>query len=347
MGNVGAALPLPLTVTASFQVGVPVSGLAVNFLLISGTATLSATSTFTDANGVAGISVTLGNAPGPVVITAPLGAFSVTFHLTAATPTPLPTITAGGVDGAGGSFPAVTAISPGGLASIYGANFAAAGTARQVQGADLVHGVLPTNLAGVCVQVDGQAAFLTYVGPAQVNVQVPAVHVGVNVQVEVITGCGSPTPLAGPAITVPTLAATPEFLFWVKNAGGANPVIAVNAVTGAYVGAAGLIPGASFLPAKPGDYLTIYGISFGATNPVVAPGAAPSAIAPVGNASVTLGTSALPSANPIYVGVSPGTAGLYQVNIQVPAGLADGDYPLMLNVGGFSTPSGAFLTVKN
>jgi uncharacterized protein (TIGR03437 family) len=151
----------------------------------------------------------------------------------------------------------------------------------------------------------------------------------------------------GPAISAPTLAATPEFLFWVKNATGTNPVIAVNAVTGAYVGAAGLIPGVSFAPAKPGDYLTIYGISFGATNPAVAPGAAPSAIAPVANATVTFGTSPLPAANLIYVGVSPGTAGLYQVNIQVPAGLADGDYPLTLNLGSFSTPMGAYLTVKN
>jgi uncharacterized protein (TIGR03437 family) len=163
----------------------------------------------------------------------------------------------------------------------------------------------------------------------------------------VTTGCGSATPVVGPTISVPTLAATPEFLFWVKNAIGANPVIAVNAVSGVYVGSAGLIPGVAFTPARPGDYLTIYGISFGGTNPAVAPGAAPTVIAPVANASVTLGTNPLPAADLIYVGASPGTAGLYQVNIQVPAGLADGDYPITLNLGAFSTPTGAYLTVKN
>jgi uncharacterized protein (TIGR03437 family) len=346
-GNAGATLQIPLTVTASFQGGTPVSGLPVTFSLTSGSATLSATSTVTDANGTAGISVTLGNAPGPVVITAALGSFSVVFHLTAITPTPLPTVSAGGVDGAGGSVPAVTAISPGGLASIYGFNFAPTGTSRQVQGSDLVNGALPTNLAGVCVQVDGQPAFLTYVSPGQVNIQVPAVRVGASVPLQVTTGCGSATPLAGPAISVSTLAATPEFLFWVKNATGANPVIAVNAVTGAYVGAAGLIPGVTFTPAKPGDYLTIYGISFGVTNPAVPPGAASVSVAPVANAAVTLGASPLPAANLIYVGASPGTAGLYQVNIQVPAGLADGDYALTLNLGSFSTPAGAYLTVRN
>ncbi len=100
-----------------------------------------------------------------------------------------------------------------------------------------------------------------------------------------------------------------------------------------------------FVPAKPGDYLTIYGISFGEVNPAVAPGVAPSTIAPVANATLTLGT--LPAAAPLYVGVSPGTAGLYQVNIQVPAGLVDGNYPLTLNIGTFSPPVGAYLTVKN
>jgi uncharacterized protein (TIGR03437 family) len=343
----GSTLPVPLTVVAAFQAGVPVGGLPVTFALTSGVATLSAVSTSTDASGAAGISVTLGNAPGPVVITATLGSFSVTFHLTATAATPLPTISTGGVDGAGGSVPAVTSISPGGFASLYGINFAPAGTSRSVLGSDLVNGILPTNLAGVCVQVDGLPAFLTYVSPAQVNIQVPAVHTGTNVTVQMTTGCGSASPLAGPSISVPSSSATPEFLFWTKTATGANPVIAVNAVTGAYVGAAGLIPGLTFVPAKPGDYLTIYGISFGAANPVVAPGAAPSAIAPVPNANVTFGASALPAANLIYAGVSPGTAGLYQVNLQVPAGLADGDYPLTLNIGAFHTPAGAYLTVKN
>lgn len=346
-GIAGTALTAPLTVSAKFQAGIPVSGIPVTFSVVSGTARLSATSTTTDANGMAGVSVTLGGDAGPVVIAAALSNLSVMFHLTSLPPTPLPAISGGGVDGAGGSVPAVTAISPGALASLYGVNFAPTGTSRAVEAADLVNGALPTNLASVCVQVGGQAAFLTYVSPAQLNIQVPNIPLNTSVQIQVTTGCGSSSPLLGPAITVPTQAATPEFLFWVKNPTGVNPVIAVNAVTGAYVGAAGLIPGLTFVPAKPGDYLTIYGISFGATEPAAIPGLAPSAIAPVANATLTLGTTPVLAPNLIYVGVSPGTAGLYQVNIQVPDGLADGNYPLMLNIGGVSTPSGAYLTIQN
>jgi uncharacterized protein (TIGR03437 family) len=191
-------------------------------------------------------------------------------------------------------------------------------------------------------------AYLTYVGATQVNFQVPNVPVGTSANVVVIANCGGSNPTPTVAVAVPVQAATPEFLYWVKNASGINPVIAVNAVTGAYVGATGLIAGVNFVPAKPGDYLTIYGVSFGATNPAIPPGAASASIASVTNTpSAMLGATALTTANLLYVGVSPGTAGLYQVNIQVPAGLADGDYPLALTLGTFATPAGAYLTIQN
>src|ERR1019366_10589932 len=98
-------------------------------------------------------------------------------HLRANAAVPLPTIASGGIAGAGASVPSVAQISPGGLASIYGSNFAPAGTSRMVYGDDLVNGNLPTQLAGVCVQVGGLPAFLTYVRPGQINIQVPAVPV--------------------------------------------------------------------------------------------------------------------------------------------------------------------------
>jgi uncharacterized protein (TIGR03437 family) len=127
-----------------------------------------------------------------------------------------------------------------------------------------------------------------------------------------------------------------------------NPVVAVDPVTGAYVGAAGLIPGVIFTPAKPGEILTIYGVSFGPTNPAAVPGAprtgaAQSSYTP----TVTLGTLTLDPSAVFYTAVSPGTAGLYQLNIQVPNTIADGDYPLVLTMGTFATPAGGFICVKN
>ena len=43
--------------------------------------------------------------------------------------------------------------------------------------------------------------------------------------------------------------------------------------------------------------------------------------------------------------LASGSAGLYQLAIQVPA-LADGDWPVSIHVGGVSTPAGALLTVR-
>ena len=101
-------------------------------------------------------------------------------------------------------------------------------------------------------------------------------------------------------------------------------------------------------PISPETPLTIYGVSFGPTNPALQPGQASATVASTVSAStITIGTTTLEATDIIYVGASPGTAGLYQVNIRVPAKLPDGDYPLIMKLGNFGTPPGAFLTVKN
>jgi uncharacterized protein (TIGR03437 family) len=258
-----------------------------------------------------------------------------------------PTIASGGVVGAGFSLPPVSTISPGGFASIMGFLMAPSGTARGVQGSDMVGGNLPTNLAGSCVEVDGKAGFLTYVSPDQINLQVPAVSVGTDVNVQVVTNCGTPNEVRSNTVSVRAEAASPEFLYWVGNANGRNPVVAVNALSGANVAAPGLIPGLTFVPAKPGDILTIYAISLGPTNPSSTPGTPPSAVADTVNTpSVKMGPVTLAQSDVLYAGVSPGIAGLFQLNIRVPANMPDGDQSLVLTLGSFATPSLGFVTVK-
>ena len=46
------------------------------------------------------------------------------------------------------------------------------------------------------------------------------------------------------------------------------------------------------------------------------------------------------------VALASGMAGLYQVAIEVPASLPDGDYPVIAGVSGQQSPSTVILTVK-
>jgi uncharacterized protein (TIGR03437 family) len=83
-------------------------------------------------------------------------------------------------------------------------------------------------------------------------------------------------------------------------------------------------PGYPAYPAKPGDTLTIYAIGLGPTSPSVSTGQA----APVAEPFARLITTPVircggdnplsPTATPSFAALSPGFAGLYQINVQIP-----------------------------
>jgi uncharacterized protein (TIGR03437 family) len=48
----------------------------------------------------------------------------------------------------------------------------------------------------------------------------------------------------------------------------------------------------------------------------------------------------------VYGGaLAPGSAGLYQIAIQVPSTLADGDWPIQATIGNITSPPGTILSV--
>jgi uncharacterized protein (TIGR03437 family) len=121
-------------------------------------------------------------------------------------------------------------------------------------------------------------------------------------------------------------------------------VAAVEATTNAYVGTPGLIPGATFAPAHAGDVLTAYGVGWGPTSPAVSIGILAAGAAQLTSSySLTLGGK---TAEISYIGLSPDSAGLYQVNFTVPAGLS-GNQPLVLTVDGVTTTSNAFIPIAD
>jgi uncharacterized protein (TIGR03437 family) len=247
------------------------------------------------------------------------------------------------ISGAGASTPAVTQVSAGGIISIYGTNFAPAGTARVLQASDLSGTNMPTNLANTCVQIGGTPAALYYVSPTQINAQVTAVASSGTAQVTVTANCGTVGQASSAPFTVQLAPAAPEFLYYKNNTTGVNPVVAVESTTGGYVAPPGTIAGASFLPAKPNDVLVIYGVGWGATSPAVAPGTlATAASNTVGTPLVTIGGV---TAKVLYAGLSPGYAGLYQLNVQVPVGVANGNQPISIQVNGGTSPAGGYVAI--
>jgi len=347
--STGAKLPVPLAVRLTNRAGAPVAGVSISFVITRGLAQLSAGSAVTNADGVASVTITLGAIPGDVAVSASAsGVLPVQFQLTTlgAVVTGQPRIFSGGVVGAGLSIPAVRQLSPNGLYTIFGENFAQPEGGWAVGPADLVNGQVPTRFQGVCVRVGGALAPVIHVYPKQVSFQAPNLSASLSVGVQVILNCGEGE-VKSNVENVEMRVASPEFLFFVQNADGRNAVKAIDAVTGAFVGPSGLIAGGNFVPAKPGDYVTIFGSGFGATNPLFFAGDLADRAAPVtALVSVTLGGRPVAASDILYAGATPGFAGLYQVNLRIPEDAADGNLPLVISVSGVPSPDGAYLSVK-
>jgi uncharacterized protein (TIGR03437 family) len=252
-----------------------------------------------------------------------------------------PHIAAGGVVGAGLSTPFVKALSPNAIATVFGDTFAPAGTFRTVVSADLVNGRLPTVVNGVCVYVNNVPSPIFFLSATQINFQVPQLPGTANVSVQVATLCGTPNEARSNVESIATAAATPEFFYFKFSADGKNPIAAINAVNGNFIGPAGLIAGLNFVPAVPGDFVTLFLTGGGSTDPAFAPGELPGGAGRVtGSSGVSIAGVQLSSSDILYVGVTPGFAGLYQLNIRIPAGTPQGSQPVVLTVGGRGSPAG-------
>ena len=229
-----------------------------------------------------------------------------------------PVISDGGVGNAASGLPQ---ISPGALASVYGSNFAAA----EYRASSLPLGNV---LGGLSVTVDGRPAPLLYVGPNQVNFQVPwATETGTATVVVSVSGGASNS------VSVPVKAAGPGLFFQPAN----GFAIAANFPDNTLNGPAN--------PAPAGSTIIAYLTGSGPVDNTPPDGAATpnSPLSMVTSPfSATIGSS---PADVGFLGLAPGFAGVLQANITVPAGLAPGTYPLTVAIGG-ETSNSASISVK-
>ena len=238
----------------------------------------------------------------------------LTVAFQAATPTQTTSVflSPTGVTNAASSAPFTSGIADGELLTLYGTNLAPAGLTI----ASAIP--FPTMLNGVQVTVNGQYAPVYYVSPGQVSVIVPYENPYSVAEIQVINN--------GTASNVVTefVDETAAGLF-TSPAGGIGYAVMVHNATGQLVTPQN--------PAEPGEYLYGYVTGLGKVFPPVQDGAAgPSS--PLSNSIYFSSTASENQINAfiggvsapvVYAGLAPGFAGLYQIDLQVPAGLTAGD----------------------
>ncbi len=104
-GLIGSTATAPLVVKLVDGAGVPVSGQTIAWTVVSGSASLTSSSSSTDAAGMANITFTYGSSPGPIVISASAyaGTQTVNFNATAVTANSLLIVTGDAQSGAPGT----------------------------------------------------------------------------------------------------------------------------------------------------------------------------------------------------------------------------------------------------
>jgi uncharacterized protein (TIGR03437 family) len=227
--------------------------------------------------------------------------------------------------------------APNGYIEIYGDNLSSQTTPWT--GADFNGSNAPQALAGTQVIVNGVPAFVYFVSPKQVNVNLPADTTTGPVELQVINnGVPSNIVTVTRAAVAPAMLTTPVFLV-----NGKQYVVALlptSTQNGPFVGPAGLISGVAFQPVKPGDRIVLYVLGAGPTSPATQPGVIAASSAKV-SSSYTLKIGGQP-ATVEFFGLVAGSIGLYQLNAIVPA-VGPGDQPIELTIAGVKDQQNLYL----
>jgi uncharacterized protein (TIGR03437 family) len=222
-----------------------------------------------------------------------------------------------------GAFPAAAA--QGAWIEIYGSNLAV--DARTWAAGDFTGTSAPTSLDGTSVTIAGQNAVLSYIGPGQVNAQVPPGVPPGSQPLVVNTG-------AGASATYPmTISATEPGLCQGLVVNGKPYLVAVVNNTLTYIlPASANASGISFRPAHPGEVISFFGNGFGAVMPAPAPDQLVGQLNMLSNSfKVQIGGV---TATVDYAGLALQALGLYQFNVVVP-NIPDSDaVPVTFTLGG-------------
>jgi uncharacterized protein (TIGR03437 family) len=201
---------------------------------------------------------------------------------------------------------------------------------RTWQSSDFVNGQMPASLDGISVSMNGESAYVYYIGPNQIDVLTPPDLASGPIEVVVTVATVSSPAFASQAKTLsPSL-----FVF------NGGPYVAAAHADGSLVGPAGLYPAST--PAKPGETIILFANGFGPVNlPVIK-----------GSASQSGTLSPLPSIAIGGITAAVSFAGLvepgeFQFNVTVPSSMGNGDQSIVAGYSGQTTQAGTLITVHN
>lgn len=313
-----------IAIQATDQYGAPVANAPVTWTSSpAGRVTFANSASTTNAYGIATADVTIAQT-GNFKIDVTAGGQQASFDYTqncVCYGRVQPAIATSGVVSAG-NFQGT--IAPGSYVSIFGNGLSDPGYTDSA-----AYVPLPLAIDGVTVSFDVPGAGisvpapLVYVSPGQVNVQVPWELRGqTSAQVKVTIDNYS----YGNVVSVPVADASPEF-FDDQGTG----IVAARDVNGVQIW--------TNHPATRGQAVALFLNGLGpVTNP---PSSGSVALAsPLSQTQnppqVTIGGQ---PATVLFSGLAPGFPGLYQINVTVPGGIATGNQPISVSIGGKTTPA--------
>lgn len=214
--------------------------------------------------------------------------------------------------------------------SIFGENLAS--TSRQWQAADIQEGRLPIELDGTGVLVNGKPAYISYISPRQINALTPLDDALGSIEV-VVTRSGT----RSRSVLVTKTNVSPELFRF----GAADQrYAAATHADGSYLGSTTLYPGLT-RPARRGDVIVLYANGLGSTDPPISDGRVITQTLKLStNLTVRFGNAA---ADVRFAGLT--ATGLYQLNVQVPETVADGDIAVSIEMGGVRSQDAVFVSI--
>jgi uncharacterized protein (TIGR03437 family) len=217
------------------------------------------------------------------------------------------------------------AVAPGGWIAVFG---------QQLHvGPPLLATVFPLTgtLGDATVTVNGAPAPVYYVSENQINFQMPYETPAGAATVQV-----NRSGQMGNTVSVQVAATAPRLLVFSYPGLQGYAEAYLNSST---VFAVPATPGISSGPAHAGDTVVFFAFGLGQTVPAAVDGAAPSATSVPGTPHMIIGQSSLPTSGvtvtPSYAGLTPGSVGVYQINVPLPTDVPRGNaVSAMLDMGG-------------